>query len=79
MHKDKDVELIRVIKSGLDELVGSGALAGIVLTDKSYDKFKAILSFHSVPFRVAEIELDPAMEHSFVVDGLLIMRGTQLS
>jgi len=73
------VDAIRMLMTIFNQLVSDGALAGIVLTDTAYDNFKRILSQHSVPFRVAEIDLDPRMEHSFVVDGLLIMRGTQLN
>lgn len=73
------VEAIRLVMTVLNQLVADGALAGIVLTDSSYEQFKTLLRNHSASLRVAEIDLDPNMEYSFVVDGLLIMRGTQLN
>jgi hypothetical protein len=72
------IQLVRQVYSLLNVLTKEGGLAGIVLTSESYDQFKKELGHASIPFTSSGVALDLAMEHTFVVDGLLIMRGTQL-
>lgn len=72
------IDLTRAIVTALNQLTEDGALAGIILTTRSFDQFKQELGFNAHPYRPAEIDIDPNMEHSFVVDKLLILRGTQL-
>ena len=73
------IKAVMQIYSLLKLLTDEEALAGIVLTDTAFDEFKLNLGFASVPYYPApDVTLDPNMEHTFVVDGLLIMRGTQM-
>lgn len=72
------IDLVRQVYSLLLLLTKSEALAGIVLTEDTYTLVKREFGDAAIPYRPAELDLDPSMEHSFVIDGLLIMRGTQL-
>lgn len=72
------VEIVRQIYSLLSLLTSEGALAGIILTDGSYTQVKRLFGEAAMPYRPSDLSLDPTMEHSFVIDGLLILRGTQL-
>lgn len=78
LSPNEKIQMVRQIYSLLNVLTQDGALAGVVLTTSSYDQFKKELGAASIPFSSSGVALDLAMEHSFVVDGLLIMRGTQL-
>lgn len=75
--KDK-VEGIRMVLTILNQLTSQGALAGIILTDETFGQFKSLLRSVAKPYAPAELSLDPSMEHTFVVDGLLVLRGTML-
>ena len=75
--KDK-IELVKQVYSLLRILHDEEALAGIVLTSGSFNEFRALLGEACIPYQPAELVIDPQMETTFVVDGLLIMRGTQL-
>lgn len=72
------IAIVRDIYNKLKLLTELDALAGIVLTDESYDDVKAEFGRAAIPYSTSNIALDPLMEHTFVVDGLLIMRGTKL-
>jgi hypothetical protein len=72
------IEALRIVTTFLNQLTSEGSLAGIILTDQAFDQFKAVLSAHAKPYFPAEISIDPGMQHTFVVDGLLVLRGTQL-
>lgn len=73
------IQMIMAIFTMLKTLHDEEALAGIVLTNSSYEDFKLNLGFAAIPFEPAPgTSLDPQMEHAFVVSGLLIMRGTQI-
>ena len=73
------IQMVMQIFTLLKTLTDEAALAGIILTDSSYEEFKLNLGFAAIPFGPApDVTLDPRMEHAFVVDGLLIMRGTQI-
>lgn len=70
------IEIIRQVYSLLALLQNNGGLAGVIFTDDSYFQLRKELGLHVAPFSPAEITVDPAMEHSFVVNGLLFLRGT---
>lgn len=72
------IELVRQVYNLLKLLTEQEALAGIILTDDTYIQVRREFADAAVPYRPAELDIDPAREHSFVVDGLLILRGTQL-
>jgi len=73
------IEAIRQVYSILKLLCDTESLAGIILTDETYEQVKQIFGDAKFPYRPAEVDLDPAMEHSFVVNELLILRGTRLA
>jgi hypothetical protein len=50
----------------------------VVLTEDAYNLTRRLFGEVAIPFRPAELDLDPAMENSFVVDGMLILKGTKL-
>ena len=68
---------IRVIYSILKDLTQQDALAGIILTHDSYDLVRDMFGTEAQPYNPGFIA-DPRMEQVFVVDGLLVMRGTKL-
>lgn len=74
------VERINVIKqvfSFLSMLYGpEEGLAGVILTDSAFDAMKKEFGSAAIPYAPAEINIDPSMEHSFHVNGLLFLRGT---
>lgn len=72
------IEAIRQVYSILKLLCDTDSLAGVILTSDTYDEVKKVFGEAAIPFSSAELELDPGMEHSFVVSGLLILRGTKL-
>ncbi len=72
------VELTRVVYNTLKLLTNGEALAGIVITAKYYDQVRDLFGPSARPYAAAGLELDLSMSHAFVVDGLLIMCGTQL-
>jgi len=72
------IQIVQQIYSMLKLLTEDDALAGIILKDTTYDQFKRYLGPACIPYSPAEITLDPNMEHSFVVDGMLVLRGTRL-
>lgn len=76
---DKEkIELVSLIFSQLNLLFDEEALAGIVLTSGTFDGFRRLLGEAAIPYQPAELVIDPDMQNTFVVNGLLIMRGTQL-
>jgi len=72
------IDLIAQVFTLLKLLQSDGALAGVILTNDSYDPIKQLFGDAKIPYRPAELDLDPQMNDTFVVDGLLILRGTQL-
>lgn len=72
------IEVVRQIYNLLLMLTKSQSLAGIILTDDTYTQVKREFGDAAIPYSPGEIDLDPGMEYSFVVDGLLVLRGTQL-
>jgi hypothetical protein len=78
LNPKEKIECIRQIYSLFKLLHDEESLAGIVLTSGTYEQFKRELGDASIPYSIGDATLDPGMEHSFVVNGLLVMRGTQL-
>lgn len=72
------IDLIAQVYTLLRMLHEDGALAGVILTNQSYDELKSLFGDAKISYRPAELDLDPDMKDTFVVDGLLILRGTQL-
>ncbi len=72
------IQLVQQIYNLLLLLTKSKALAGIVLTDDTFELVKREFADAAVPYKPAELDLDPMMENTFVVAGLLVMKGTQL-
>lgn len=73
------IQMTQQVYSLLLVLTKEEALAGIVLTDTSFDHVKNLFGDAKVPYVPAPgLDLDPEMRDTFVVDGLLVMRGTQL-
>lgn len=75
---EETIQLVHQIYNLLLILTKKQALAGIVLTPDTFDLVKREFGSAAIPYRPAELDLDPLMENTFVVDGLLIMKGTQL-
>lgn len=71
------IELLRVAYNALKMLTDEGSLAGVILTESSYDNVKACFGPDAKPFSSAGIILDTSMENTFVVDGMLFLKGTQ--
>lgn len=69
--------LIQQTFTTLKLLTSEDALAGVILTSSGYDKLQALLREHSVPYSPSGITVDPLMHNTFVVDGMLILRGTE--
>lgn len=70
---------MQVVFNALKLLTDDKALAGIVLTDKSYDKVRDLFGPTAKPYNPSGmLEADPRMKDVFVVDELLVMRGTML-
>jgi len=76
LHPSEIVEGIRLVMSTLSMMTSEGALAAVILTNQAYDEVKTIFRNNAVSYRPGEIDLDPGMDHSFVVDGLIFLRGT---
>lgn len=72
------IQLTQQIYNLLLLLTKEKALAGIVLTPGTFEQVKNEFSDAAIPYKSAELDLDPMMENTFVVDGLLVMKGTQL-
>lgn len=76
---DEQLQMIQQVFTLLRVLTNEGALAGIVLTNSSFDEIKRRLGDAKIPYVPAPgLDVDPFMNDTFVVDGLLVMRGTQL-
>lgn len=72
------IEAIRLIMQAFKEIGGEGTLAGVILTNDSFDRVKQAFGPSAKVFAPTGAAFDPQMNDSFVVDGLLILRGTQL-
>lgn len=72
-------DLTKVLYNTLKLLTESESLAGIILTNESYDQVRRLFGFNAKPHNpTGKFVADPQMEHVFVVDGTLILRGTQM-
>lgn len=69
---------MRLIHTTLRLLTDEEALAGIVLTDSSFDKVRDLFGFEAQPHKVGTFIADPQMSSVFVVNNLLVMRGTKV-
>lgn len=78
LSPNEQVNMIRQVFSLLKMLTDEEALAGVILTNSSFDGFKNILRANAVAYKPSGLDFDPHMEDSFVVDGMLILRGTQI-
>lgn len=72
------IQLVQQIYNLLLLLTKSKALAGIVLTTDTFELVKNEFGNAAIPYKPSNLDFDPLMENTFVVDGLLIMKGTQL-
>ena len=72
------IRLVQEIYNLLKLLTKAEALAGIVLTSDTFELVKNEFGNAAVPYKPAQLDLDPQMNDTFVVDGLLVMKGTQL-
>lgn len=73
------VDATKVLYNTLKLLTDSDALAAIVLTYDSYEPVRNLFGAHQCkPYEPTGISLDPRMENAFVLDGMLILRGTNL-
>ena len=71
-------EALRVVYTTLKLLTDEEALAGIVLTESSFDGVRDLFGFEAQPHKVGTFIADPNMSSVFVVNRLLVMRGTQI-
>lgn len=78
LSPSEKVQLIQQIYTLLRMLTDEAALAGVILTHSSYEEVKNILGPAGIPYNPSGLELDPQMENSFISNGVLILRGTQL-
>jgi hypothetical protein len=78
LSPNEQVQMVRQIFSLMKILTDEEALAGLILTNSSFDGFKQILRSQAVEYKPSGLDFDPHMENSFVVDGMLILRGTQI-
>ena len=78
LKANEQIAMMRQVFSLLKILTDEEALAGIILTNSSFDGFKNILRSQAVVYKPSGLDFDPHMENSFVVDGMLILRGTQI-
>lgn len=78
MSPQEIVQMTQQVYSLLKLMTDDGALAGVILTNQSYDHVKRLFGDAKIPYKVGDITLDPGMNDCFVVDNLLILRGTQL-
>lgn len=78
LNAQEIVAAVQVLHNTLKMLTESNSLAAIVLTDDSYDQVRRFFGFAAKPYDpTGRLIADPQMEHVFVVDGMLIMRGTK--
>ena len=54
-------------------------VAGLIFTNETFDAMKRFFGAEARPFVTSGINSDPSMEHSFVVDGMLMLKGTPIS
>lgn len=78
MNKREKLELLHAAFNALKLLTNEDALAGIILTDSSYDDIKRLFGDQAQPYKPAGLDWDWKMENTFVVDGLLVLRGTKI-
>jgi lactam utilization protein B len=77
LNAQEVVEAIRVVHNTLKLLTESESLAGVILTNDTYDQVRRLFGFDARPYNpTGKFVGDPQMDHVFVVGGMLIMRGT---
>jgi hypothetical protein len=70
------VTLVQTIFNALKLLVNKNALAGMILAYDAYDEVRDTFGHEAKPYEVDGVILDPMRHNSFVVDGMLFLRGT---
>lgn len=71
------IELIRVVHNSLKLLTESESLAGVILTNDTFDQVREAFGPSARPYNpTGNLVADPRMQDVFVVDGMLILRGT---
>lgn len=71
------IELLRVAHNALKMIHGADSLAGVILTNESFDQVRRTFGPDARPYNpTGVLAADPAMQDVFVVDGMLILRGT---
>lgn len=70
-------ELVQIVYTALKRLTDEDALAGIIISDSAYSKVRKLFSDKAQEFRPSGLSIDRNMEQAFVVDGLVILRGTK--
>lgn len=71
------VTLMQTIQTALGMLGQKNAVAGIILAHDNYDGVKALFKHEAKPYEVQGAILDPRMHNTFVVAGMLLLRGTK--
>jgi hypothetical protein len=70
---------VQALYNLLKFLTDEKALAGIVLTSSAFDEVRDLFGPEAKPYNPSGLlAADPRMKDIFVIDELLIMRGTQL-
>lgn len=73
------IDLTRVLYNTLKMMTEAESLAGVILTNDTYETVRDAFWPTAQPHNpTGGFIADPRMNDIFVVDGLLIMRGTQL-
>lgn len=74
-------ELLQIIVTTFRMLAEAkdSPVAGVIFTDDTYESVKRFFGLEAKPLRLHSIESDPQMEHSFVVHGMLCLRGTPVN
>lgn len=71
-------EAIRAIFNIFKFLTDEDALAAIIVTDSSYPKLRKLFGERCERFDPGGLALDTQMDNGFVIDGLIVLRGTKL-
>lgn len=77
MKANDIAELVQIAYTALKRLTDEDALAGVIITDSAYLKVRKLFSDKAEEFRPSGLSIDRNMEQGFVVDGLVILRGTK--
>jgi hypothetical protein len=73
--------LLRTIMTSFRLLAESKTtpVAGIIFENSYFDAIKRMMGPDARPYIASGIDSDPQMENSFVVDGILMLRGTPIA